>query len=422
MGNSNQRQTSTDSPSMTMQDDHSLLPPPRKKAKGIRGSLSLRSIASFASSRFSGRSQSPIDVKQEIDFHENVARKRKYTDGQSSSSSSSGIIAIEKYWPALVETVFEPNFPWRSDICESDFIVLNPIGNGRFGTVFRAIPRTSSQIQVAVKIQDKIRILKAGAEDQIKNESAVQKLLGKNQFVAELYDCWQTSRELFTLMEYVDGYSDLYTLWSEYGKFSEELVCLYGAEIAFGIEYLHSQRVVHRDLKMENIALDVNLHIKLVDLGFAKHMEAKSQTKTICGTLQYMAPEIAHGKEYDYRVDWWSYAIILYVMRSGAYPFPNAYVTTHEELNFDSQPYPETFTQEFKDLMEKLLVLDPEQRISNTRDLFAQSFYDNVNIEGIFNRDVPPWEYLKCECKYAEMRSFKTSTEHPDPFSYPVDF
>ncbi|KAI6215501.1 Protein kinase domain-containing protein [Aphelenchoides besseyi] len=413
MGNSNQKHMTSDSSSMMTRDDDSLLPPPRKKSQ--------RSIASFASSRFSGRSQSPIEVKREIDFHEN-ARKRKYTDGQSSSSSSSGVIAIEKYWPALIETVFEPNFPWRSDICESDFIVLNSIGNGRFGTVFRAIPRTSSQIQVAVKIQDKVRILKAGAEDQIKNESAVQKLLGKNQFVAELYDCWQTSRELFTLMEYVDGYSDLYTLWSEYGKFSEELVCLYGAEIAFGIEYLHSQRVVHRDLKMENIALDVNLHIKLVDLGFAKHMEPRSRTKTICGTLQYMAPEIAHGKEYDYRVDWWSYAVILYVMRSGTYPFPNAYVTTHEELNFDSQTYPETFTQEFKDLMEKLLVIDPEQRISNTRDLFAQSFYDNVNIEGIFNRDVPPWEYLKSECKYAEIRSFKTSTEHPDPFTYPVDF
>ncbi|KAI6239040.1 AGC protein kinase [Aphelenchoides fujianensis] len=413
MGNTNQPPSASSEPTTSATpDDDFVSPPPRKRARRIRKSFSLRSLASYASGRFSSRSR---QSKEEDD--EAKGRKRKHTDIQSISSSpsttSASLLSIEKYWPALVETAFEPQFGWRADICESDFIILNCVGSGRFGNVFRAMPRNSPQTQVAVKIQDKVRIVKAGAEDQIKNEVYVQKLLGKHRFVAELFDCWQTSRDLFSVMEYVDGYGDLFTLWSNYGEFSEELIRLYAAEIAFALEYLHQRQVIHRDIKMENISVDASLHCKLVDFGYAKELQLQQQARTICGTLQYLAPEVARGQAYGFAVDWWSFGVLLFIMRTGQYPFPNGNAITHEELTFEAHTYPESCTQEFQLLINRLLVLDPTQRLSTTADL---PFFENVNIEGIYNKDVPPWEILKSEAKYSESKRFV------DPFSFPNDF
>lgn len=168
-------------------------------------------------------------------------------------------------------------------------------------------------------------------------------------------------------MEYVDGYGDLFTLWSDYGQFSEELVRLYGVEIALGLgksffknniitflDFLHQNNVIHRDLKMENIALDIKMHIKFVDFGFAKKLNPSEKTHTICGTLQYMAPEIAKGLPYGEPVDWWSYGVTLYVMRTGYYPFPNSAAESHEELVYEQRRFTECCSLEFVEIVQKV--------------------------------------------------------------------
>lgn len=192
-----------------------------------------------------------------------------------------GIISIEKHWPSYTNS-FEPEFPWTSCVSECDFVILNLLGQGRFGKVFRALQRSNKK-QVAIKIQDKPGILKAGAEEQIKNEIQVQRLLGKNSFVAEFFKSWQTSTELFASMEYIDGFGDLFTLFTEYGHFSEQMTCLYSVEIALALEFLHNKNIIFRDLKMENISLDSSLHIKLVDFGFAKYLEQGAKTNSTFG-------------------------------------------------------------------------------------------------------------------------------------------
>ncbi|CAD5214888.1 unnamed protein product [Bursaphelenchus okinawaensis] len=392
MGNENSSSKSFDfNASSADGEDDIDLSVPAKKRRLLRGSISLRSIASLASSALSSDQKSTDTEK--------TSRKRKHTAIPQSPSTQSMVLGYERHWPGLMGHGFEPEFPWRSDVTESDFLFLNSVGNGRFGNVYRASIRSKPSQQIALKVQNKSDILKAEAEEQICNEVKVLKSLGKHKFIAAFLDSWQTQTELFTVMEYVDGYGDLFTLWSDYGQFSEELVRLYGVELALGLDYLHDNSIIHRDIKMENIALDIKMHVKFVDFGFAKFLAQKDRTHTICGTLQYMAPEIARGRPYDLAVDWWSLGVTLYVMRTGSYPFPNNNALNHHELVFEHKEFPESCTQEFKSLLKRMLALDPTQRLRNSQNLFTQEFFHNVNIEGIYHQNVCPWELLKNECK-----------------------
>ncbi|KAI6176764.1 AGC protein kinase [Aphelenchoides bicaudatus] len=393
MGNTNQRPTTT-----TIQPSPSRSPPRKRAKSNLNGSISLRSFASLASSRFSTKSS--------------FSRKRKHTLNSDTPSTSGSILSIERHWQACGD--FEPEFPYTDRTSESDYVLLNVLGHGRFATVYRAIRRRNSSTnsepkQLAIKIQDKTKILKAGAEDQIKNEVHIQRLLGKNKFVAEFFGSWQTSNELFTTMAYVDGIGDLWTLFNEYGEFSEQVTCLYSVEIALGLEYLHNQNIVHRDLKMENLSLDSSLHIKFIDYGFAKQLEPGKRTMTICGTLQFLAPEISKEQPYGFEVDWFSLGILLFVMRTGKYPFPNNLAVTHRDLKFECQPFPETLSEELKSVLEKLLQLNPNERLCSAAELFRQPFYENVNIEGIQNQDVVPYEIIKNEHKTTDRLVVKMS-------------
>uniref|UniRef100_A0A1I7SU19 Protein kinase domain-containing protein n=1 Tax=Bursaphelenchus xylophilus TaxID=6326 RepID=A0A1I7SU19_BURXY len=227
MGNEHSSSKSVDFNASSLDDDLEASPPPKKRTKLLRGSFSLRSIASFASSARSSDQKSSDPEK--------TFRKRKHTSIPRSPSTPTRVLGFERHWPSLLGHGFEPEFPWRSDITESDFLILNSVGNGRFGDVYRACRRTNPGQQVALKVQNKTDILKTEAEEQICNEVRVLKSLGSHQFIAAFLDSWQTQTELFTVMEYVDGYGDLFTLWSDYGQFSEELVRLYGAELALGL-------------------------------------------------------------------------------------------------------------------------------------------------------------------------------------------
>lgn len=140
----------------------------------------------------------------------------------------------------------------------------------------------------------------------------------------------------------------------------------------------------------------------------------------ICGTLQFMAPELALEKPYGFAVDWWSFGVTLFVMRNGQYPFPNNYATTHKELVFDQQQdFPDTMSYEFQDLIRKLLQIDPNKRLSSASELLKQPFYENVNIEGIINKDVSPFEILKTECKSVDR--LKGFDEHYKNFDFYFD-
>uniref|UniRef100_A0AC34FNE5 Protein kinase domain-containing protein n=1 Tax=Panagrolaimus sp. ES5 TaxID=591445 RepID=A0AC34FNE5_9BILA len=253
-----------------------------------------------------------------------------------------------------VNSIFCPEFGFRSDICSSDFKYLSKLGEGTFSTVYRAAWLTKKNAIVAIKVQNKSIILNKGASKQIKRESDIHKAVSNSTFIACYYDCWQTSNYLFTVMECVDGFGDLYSLWKENKTFSENAIRIYAAEIGTVLDFLRSKNVIYRDFKMENLALNYKRHIKLIDFGFAKRLMEKETASTICGTLQYMAPEVAKEQQYGFEVDWWCFGVVLYVISENQYPYSSNNAESHSELIYDSTITYSQTSDILKDLISKV--------------------------------------------------------------------
>lgn len=115
---------------------------------------------------------------------------------------------------------------------------------------------------------------------------------------------------------------DLYTYWQMIGQFPEDTVRVFAAELGCALGFLHDFGIIHRDVKMENILLTDNGHLRLADFGLSRRLERGGRAFTICGTIQYMAPEVLSGGPYNHAADWWSLGILLFSLVTGKFPMP----------------------------------------------------------------------------------------------------
>lgn len=164
-------------------------------------------------------------------------------------------------------------------------------------------------------------------------------------------------------LEYVPG-GELFSLLRQRGKFDSKTSVFYAAEIVCALEYLHNLQIVYRDLKPENILLDVEGHLKLTDFGFAKRITNK--TYTLCGTPEYLAPEVILSRGHDQCCDWWTLGVIIFEFLSGTPPFfdENQY-RVYEKILTTKIEWPRYFDSSAKDLIKKLLVSDPTKRLGS---------------------------------------------------------
>jgi len=140
----------------------------------------------------------------------------------------------------------------------------------------------------------------------------------KHPFVVKLYRTFMDNVNLYILMEFVVG-GELFTHLRRAGRFSNDATRFFVCEVLIAIEYMHTLDVIYRDLKPENILLDITGHIKITDFGFAKVV--KDRTWTLCGTPEYLAPEIIQSKGHGKAVDWWALGILMVEMLAGFPPF-----------------------------------------------------------------------------------------------------
>eukprot|EP00057_Strongylocentrotus_purpuratus_P015449 XP_011669923.1 PREDICTED: ribosomal protein S6 kinase beta-1 [Strongylocentrotus purpuratus] len=192
-------------------------------------------------------------------------------------------------------------------------------------------------------------------------------------------------------------HGDLYTLWILEGVFTEMAVCIFIAELSMALDYLQNAGVIYRDLKMENILLDQEGHIKLTDFGLSKWMKKGNRASTICGTLQYMAPEILNEENYTHAVDWWSLGIIMYTLLTGGYPIDGAktHFTMYSRVLAKKYVLPSSISSEACDALDRLLRKDPNDRLQSLGEIVHLDFIKNISLEQLVRREITPKDYLK---------------------------
>jgi len=284
-----------------------------------------------------------------------------------------------------------------------DFELLGELGNGAFGTV-RLCREKNSRKLFCVKILDrnKIRFLKQ--REHIINERTIMFSVN-HPFIVKLFCTFKSPACLFFLMEFVAG-GELFNYIRAEGQFSNETTKLVAAEIILALQYLHNQDIIYRDIKPENLLVDHLGHLKLTDFGFAKHID--DRTNSMCGTLDYMAPEILMAKGHGKAADWWSLGILIYEMLSGCPPISidagNGSHAMHL-ITSGKLEYPSYFDKDATDLIRRLLVVDENERLSDAEEIKRHPWFSNLEWSSVIQREGPG--------PLASLKAFKLHTGSP---------
>lgn len=189
------------------------------------------------------------------------------------------------------------------------------------------LSETTADKQVyALKILRKTEVIKLKQIDHVRHERAILAEVAGHPFITNLIASFSDHDSLYMLLDYVPG-GELFSYLRKMRRFDESTARFYIAEIVLVLEFLHENKggVAYRDLKPENLLLDQDGHIKLVDFGFAKRLGHRGdrpvETYTLCGTPEYLAPEVIHNKGHTAAVDWWALGILLYEFLTGYPPF-----------------------------------------------------------------------------------------------------
>ncbi|XP_034539145.1 aurora kinase A [Notolabrus celidotus] len=243
-----------------------------------------------------------------------------------------------------------------------NFDIGRPLGKGKFGNVYLARERQSKFI-LALKVLFKKQLEKAGVEHQLRREVEIQSHL-RHPNILRLYGYFHDASRVYLILEFAPK-GELYGELQRCGSFSEERSATYIMELADALNYCHSKNVIHRDIKPENLLLGSNGELKIADFGWSVHTPS-SRRSTLCGTLDYLPPEMIEGKTHDEKVDLWSLGVLCYEFLVGKPPFE---AKTHEETYRRISRVEYTYPAQFnistgaKDLVARLLKHNPMQRL-----------------------------------------------------------
>ncbi|KAK2518694.1 Rps6ka1 [Columba guinea] len=246
----------------------------------------------------------------------------------------------------------------------SQFELLKVLGQGSFGKVFlvRKITPPDSNHLYAMKVLKKATLK---VRDRVRTKIERDILADVNHpFVVKLHYAFQTEGKLYLILDFLRG-GDLFTRLSKEVMFTEEDVKFYLAELALGLDHLHSLGIIYRDLKPENILLDEEGHIKLTDFGLSKEaIDHEKKAYSFCGTVEYMAPEVVNRQGHSHSADWWSYGVLM--------------VRTRAKLGM-----PQFLSSEAQSLLRALFKRNPANRLGSGPDgaeeIKRHPFYSTID-------------------------------------------
>lgn len=328
-----------------------------------------------------------------------AAANSKHSDGNHnqapSSASTTPILPNRKLTPA-------------------DFQRVRTLGTGTFARVCLVRPVNGSEAGrnsvYALKILRKTEVIKLRQIDHVRHERAILSEVTGHPFIIKMLASFSDRDFLYLLLDYVPG-GELFSYLRKFRRFDEEMARFYAAEIVLVLEYLHEQLggVAYRDLKPENLLLDEEGHIKLVDFGFAKRLgnndDRPVETYTLCGTPEYLAPEVIHNKGHTTAVDWWALGILIYELLAGYPPFWHQNpIEIYKQIVEKPVVFPQepAISPEAKDLIRQFCTVDRSRRLGNisggAAKVKAHPFFRGVDWNAVLNRRrrgpiIPPVRY-----------------------------
>jgi len=275
-----------------------------------------------------------------------------------------------------------------------DFQLLKVIGKGSYGKVMLVKCEKTGGKVYAMKMLRKENVVK---RNQVEHTRAERNVLetATHPFIVNLEFAFQTPKKLYFVLEFASG-GELFFHLSRNGRFSEGRSRFYTCELLLAIGHLHSNNTIYRDLKPENVLLDFEGHAKLTDFGLSKEgIEDNFSAKSMCGTPEYLAPEILAKKGHGKAVDWYSLGALTYEMLTGLPPF---YTKDREKL-FDrirrgELSYPTYVTAQAKDMLTKMLLRDPDQRLGGgaggQEDIKRAPFFSGIDWAAVYAKQIAP--------------------------------
>eukprot|EP00041_Stephanoeca_diplocostata_P013677 m.241797 g.241797 ORF g.241797 m.241797 type:complete len:354 (-) comp19425_c0_seq1:360-1421(-) len=296
---------------------------------------------------------------------------------------------------ANAKTEFTRNFaqPTSNTRKLDDYEPCRTLGTGSFGRVM-LVKDCSNGRYCALKILEKAKVIRL---KQVEHTLSEKKILAciKFPFIVNLLAHFKDNSNLYMVMEFVIG-GEMFSVLRAEQKFTEQRTQFYAAQIVLALEYLQHLNVIYRDLKPENLLFDERGYLKITDFGFAKYVEGR--TWTLCGTPEYLAPEIILSKGYNRAVDWWALGVLIYEMAAGFPPFWHSQPIKIYEMivqgKFKSQAH---FSKELRDLLKNLLQGDITKRFgmlrNGTNDVKDHKWFSSMDWIALYHRELKP-EYV----------------------------
>ncbi|XP_023841823.1 aurora kinase B isoform X2 [Salvelinus sp. IW2-2015] len=241
-----------------------------------------------------------------------------------------------------------------------DFDIGRPLGKGKFGNVYVARDKKLNFI-VALKVLFKSQMEKEGVEHQLRREIEIQSHL-RHPNILRFYNYFHDSSRVFLILEYAPR-GEMYKELQKCGRFDDQRTATYMEELADALQYCHERKVIHRDIKPENLLLGLRGELKIADFGWSVHAPSLRR-RTMCGTLDYLPPEMIEGKIHDEKVDLWSIGVLCYECLVGNPPFETAsHSDTYKRITKVDLQFPKVVSDGARDLVSKLLRHSPSMRL-----------------------------------------------------------
>ncbi|EQL02536.1 hypothetical protein G6O67_006756 [Ophiocordyceps sinensis] len=303
-----------------------------------------------------------------------------------------------------------------------DFDIMRTLGTGSFGRVHLVQSKHNNRFY-AVKVLKKAQVVKM---KQVEHTNDERRMLAdvKHPFIITLWGTFADCKNLYMVMDFVEG-GELFSLLRKSGRFPNPVAKFYAAETTLALEYLHSKNIIYRDLKPENLLLDRHGHLKITDFGFAKRVPDK--TWTLCGTPDYLAPEVVSNKGYNKSVDWWSLGILIYEMLCGYTPFwdSGSPMRIYENILKGKIKYPAYVNADAQNLLGGLITADLTKRLGNLyggpQDIKNHAWFAEVTWDRLAHKDIDAPYTPPVKAGAGDSSQFDKYPEDPDKYGGPAD-